>query len=71
MSFIETRDFRGIFQFREKGDRAWRFYVSAFSGDGKTAHVQLFNGGLRDVPITRRGYLVIDGRRFGPRRWDH
>lgn len=68
---IEERERLGLWQFREKGDTPWRFYVNSFSGDGKTAYCREWGGGERPVPITRKGYLVVGGRRIGPRRWDH
>ena len=71
---IEEREHLGLWQFREKGDRRWRFMVSGFSGPqaGRgTAHLLTPTGETRPVPITRKGYLVIEGRRYGPRTWDH
>ena len=71
---IEERERLGLAQFREKGDRRWRFMVSSFSGPqaGKgVAHMVTPDGTLRPVPISGKGYLTIAGRRYGPRTWDH
>jgi hypothetical protein len=66
----ETRDYHGFKQFRYPGD-GWRFYISTFSMDGNTGHIAMSDGTLSDIPITKAGYISVNGRRFGPKSWDH
>jgi len=56
---------------QRKIDGRWRFYLSTFSMDGRTAHAYNDHGGLTDVVITEAGFITVDGRKYGPRHWDH
>jgi hypothetical protein len=66
-----VRSHHGFFQFRDGAKGRWLFYLSSFSGDGKTAHIRTDHDTLEDIPITPAGYITIAGRKYGPRQWDH
>ena len=69
----ETRDFKGFHQSREitsTGNKLpWRFYVSGFGDDD--CSVMLADGTFHRVPIDSKNRITINGRKFGPRTWDH
>ncbi|MDO3380419.1 hypothetical protein [Geoalkalibacter halelectricus] len=76
----EERNFHGFRQTREKypngSHSEWIFYVSTFGGpviDGQDsiANVLMFDGSLRACPIDRKGRILIAGKWWDRRHWDH
>lgn len=73
----QLQDFHGYCRSREwvNGEPGeWQFNVTGFytigEEDGECA-VLMWNGTERDVPITSRNTILIRGRYYGRRFWNH
>jgi len=73
---FESRDFNGYYQSREvvkDGDRTihhqWRFYICSFAKD--TASILRFDKTQEAVPIDAANRILVGGRWFSARHWDH
>lgn len=75
VSRVEARDFKGFKQYRDSPRSPWCFYITGFdcrhSGAANRCHVLRTDGTTACVPIDADNRILIDGRRYGQRRWNH
>ena len=64
----------GFVQIKDSGSRIWKFYVTSFdntaSGENGTCYV-LTEYGSVPVPIDAKDRILINGRRYDRKHWDH
>lgn len=74
-SFIRRRDFHGYAQFRESEKCPWSFYICGFdhttSGQDGKCTVLRSDGSKEWVTIDKKDRLLILGKKFGRRYWNH
>lgn len=70
---IKKKDYRDFAQY--KIDGVWQFNVIAFdastSEQAGFCHVELINGKSERVPIDEKDRIIIEGRKFGRKHWNH
>lgn len=73
----QKRNFHGFVQYKPNGQRHWNFYIVGFGGkplpDGSDSigHVALFNGGTTECKMDMRDRLLVCGKWYDNRHWDH
>ncbi len=75
VSTTQKRDFHGFAQFRDHPSSSWRFYVCGFDssseGEDGLCSVLRSDGTEKDVSIDAQNGILIHGRRYDSRFWDH
>lgn len=73
----QSRDFQGYRQYLEcfeignKEVFRWVFYVTSFSLDLSKAYVLKSDSTEDALPIDAQDRILIKGRRYGPKYWNH
>ena len=69
----QCRNWQGYYQTREGGTGPWQFIIYAFGDDDAVIYVIDARGALKHtrVPIDAHNRLLINGKRYGRRHWDH
>ncbi len=61
--------YRGFHVSREVGDRAWQFNITGFSDND--CGVLMRDGTITRQKIDGQDRLIIDGKKFSRRNWNH
>jgi len=69
----QCRNWQGYYQTREGGTGPWKFVIYAFGVNDAVVYAIDAMGALKynRVPIDARDRLLINGKRYGRRHWDH
>lgn len=77
MPLFQTRSFHGYYQYLEtfgtgeSVNYCWRFYITGFTSDNTHGYIYKWNGDYELIAIDDCDRILIAGKYYGHRYWNH
>lgn len=70
---VQCRNWNDYYQVREGGSGSWQFVIYAFGDEDAVVYCLDHKGALthKRVPMDDKDRLVINGKRYGRKYWQH